>query len=254
MLNTIHKNYDYIPVTANYILQLHKDLYKFTGAAGAGAFKISDNIIREIDKNGKENIRFRPVQAWETADAIDRLCAAYKGAKDEADSLLLICMFVLDFLCIHPFNDGNGRMSRLLTLLLYYRAGYIVGKYISIEKLIETTKKEYYECLRQSSEQWHENENDYEPFVKYMLSIMIAAYRDFSSRVNLLTTSGMSKPDRVKEIIRTTPGQITKTEILKKCPDISQVTVQRALADLLSSGEILKIGGGRYTKYTWNNN
>lgn len=150
-------------------------------------------------------------------------------------------------------HDGNGRMSRLLTLLLYYRAGYIVGKYISIEKLIETTKEEYYECLRQSSEQWHENENDYEPFVKYMLSIMIAAYRDFSSRVNLLTTSGMSKPDRVKEIIRTTPGQITKTEILKKCPDISQVTVQRALADLLSSGEILKIGGGRYTKYTWNN-
>ena len=166
----------------------------------------------------------------------------------------MIPMFILDFLCIHPFNDGNGRMSRLLTLLLYYRAGYIVGKYISIEKLIETTKEEYYECLRQSSEQWHENENDYEPFVKYMLSIMIAAYRDFSSRVNLLTTSGMSKPDRVKEIIRTTPGQITKMEILKMCPDISQVTVQRALADLLSSGEILKIGGGRYTKYTWNNN
>ncbi len=105
VLNTIHKNYDYIPVTANYILQLHKDLYKFTGAAGAGAFKISDNIIREIDKNGKENIRFRPVQAWETADAIDRLCAAYKGTKDGADSLLLICMFVLDFLCIHPFNS-----------------------------------------------------------------------------------------------------------------------------------------------------
>lgn len=105
MLSTIHKIYDYIPVTANYILQLHKDLYKFTGAAGAGAFKISDNIIREIDKNGKENIRFRPVQAWETADAIDRLCAAYKGTRDGADSLLLICMFVLDFLCIHPFNS-----------------------------------------------------------------------------------------------------------------------------------------------------
>ena len=151
-------------------------------------------------------------------------------------------------------HDGNGRMSRLLTLLLLYRSGYIVGKYVSIEKLIETTKESYYNCLQQSSIGWHENENDYEPFVKYMLSIMIAAYRDFSSRVNLLTTSGMSKPDRVKEIIRTTPGQITKMEILKMCPDISQVTVQRALADLLSSGEILKIGGGRYTKYTWNNN
>ena len=212
-------------------------------------------MIEEEDTIGNTFIRFRPVPEWETPAAVESLCEAFEQAlgSEQIDPLLLIPMFILDFLCIHPFNDGNGRMSRLLTLLLYYRAGYIVGKYISIEKLIETTKEEYYECLRQSSEQWHENENDYEPFVKYMLSIMIAAYRDFSSRVNLLTTSGMSKPDRVKEIIRTTPGQITKTEILKKCPDISQVTVQRALADLLSSGEILKIGGGRYTKYTWNN-
>ena len=256
VLNTIHESHDHIPPKSAIILQLHRDLYKFESYNIGGKYKTADNVIEEEDSQGIKKIRFKPVPAWETPEAMEELCRAFEEAMatGEIDPLLLIPMFILDFLCIHPFNDGNGRMSRLLTLLLLYRSGYIVGKYISIEKLIETTKEEYYECLRQSSEQWHENENDYEPFVKYMLSIMIAAYRDFSSRVNLLTTSGMSKPDRVKEIIRTTPGQITKMEILKMCPDISQVTVQRALADLLSSGEILKIGGGRYTKYTWNNN
>ena len=256
VLSTIHEGYEYINPRPNIILQLHRDLYSYSQGAAGGSYKNSDNVIAETDAEGHQKARFIPVPAFQTAEAMEELCTRFLEAweADRIDKLVLIPMFILDFLCIHPFNDGNGRMSRLLTLLLYYRAGYIVGKYISIEKLIETTKEEYYECLRQSSEQWHENENDYEPFVKYMLSIMIAAYRDFSSRVNLLTTSGMSKPDRVKEIIRTTPGQITKMEILKMCPDISQVTVQRALADLLSSGEILKIGGGRYTKYTWNNN
>ena len=128
-----------------------------------------------------------------------------------------------------------------------------MGKYISIEKLIEQTKEIYYESLQLSSAGWHENKNDYEPFVKYMLGVIVVAYRDFSSRVSLLTTQGMSKPDRVKEIIRSTLGPITKTEILAKCPDISQVTVQRALADLVDKGDIVKLGGGRYTKYIWNN-
>ena len=173
-------------------------------------------------------------------------------ATEQIDPLILIPMFILDFLCVHPFNDGNGRMSRLLTLLLLYRAGYIVGKYISIEKLIEKTKESYYDCLHLSSAKWHENENDYEPFVKYMLGVVAAAYRDFSARVCLLTTAGMSKPDRVREIIRTNLGTITKREILEKCPDISQITVQRALADLVDSGQVIKIGGGRYTKYLWN--
>ena len=145
-------------------------------------------------------------------------------------------------------------MSRLLTLLLLYRAGYIVGKYISIEKLIENTKDIYYQCLQQSSRDWYENANDYEPFVQYMLSIVVAVYREFSSSVRLLTMQCMSKPDRVRELIKNTLGTITKKEILEKCPDISQVTVQRTLADLAESGEIIKIGGGRYTKYTWDNN
>ena len=171
---------------------------------------------------------------------------------EESDPLLISPMFVLDFLCIHPLRDGNGRMSRLLTLLLLYRAGYIVGKYISIEKLIETSKDTYYEAVHASSQEWHEGSNDYKPFVKYMLGVIVSAYRDFSSRVWMLTTKNLSKPERVREVIKETLGTITKAEIMKKCPDISQITIQRALAELMASGEIIKIGGGRYTQYTWN--
>lgn len=255
VLNTIHENHDYIPPKPSIILQLHRDLYKFEGMDIGGRYKTSDNIIEEQDAEGNKSVRFRPMLAWETPEAIEKICQSYDEAlnSENIDALIIIPMFVLDFLCVHPFNDGNGRISRLLTLLLLYRSGYIVGKYISIEKLIEQTKEIYYESLQLSSAGWHENKNDYEPFVKYMLGVIVAAYRDFSSRVSLLTTQGMSKPDRVKEIIRATLGPITKTEILAKCPDISQVTVQRALADLVDKGDIVKLGGGRYTKYIWNN-
>ena len=255
VLNTIHENHDYIPPKPSIILQLHRDLYKFEGMDIGGRYKTSDNFIEEQDAEGNKSVRFRPMPAWETPEAIEKICQSYDEAlnSENIDALIIIPMFVLDFLCVHPFNDGNGRISRLLTLLLLYRSGYIVGKYISIEKLIEQTKEIYYESLQLSSAGWHENKNDYEPFVKYMLGVIVAAYRDFSSRVSLLTTQGMSKPDRVKEIIRATLGPITKTEILAKCPDISQVTVQRALADLVDKGDIVKLGGGRYTKYIWNN-
>lgn len=255
VLNTIHENHDYIPPKPSIILQLHRDLYKFEGMDIGGRYKTSDNIIEEQDAEGNKSVRFRPMPAWETPEAIEKICQSYDEAlnSENIDALIIIPMFVLDFLCVHPFNDGNGRISRLLTLLLLYRSGYIVGKYISIEKLIEQTKEIYYESLQLSSAGWHENKNDYEPFVKYMLGVIVAAYRDFSSRVSLLTTQGMSKPDRVKEIIRATLGPITKTEILAKCPDTSQVTVQRALADLVDKGDIVKLGGGRYTKYIWNN-
>lgn len=202
-------------------------------------------MLWEEDSYGNKFVRFRTVSAWETPEAIEELCKAFNEAMvtEKIEPLILTPMFILDFLCIHPFNDGNGRMSRLLTLLLLYRAGYIVGKYISIEKLIENTKESYYNCLQISSVKWHENENDYEPFVKYMLGVIVATYRDFSSRVSLLTMNGISKPDRVTEIIRTTLGTITKAEILEKCPDISQVTVQRTLANLVDSGQVTKIGG-----------
>ncbi|WP_330586597.1 Fic family protein [Aminipila terrae] len=143
-------------------------------------------------------------------------------------------------------------MSRLITLLLLYRSGYIVGKYISIEKLIEKTKETYYEVLQESSVNWHEGANSYEPFVKYYLGVILNAYREFSSRVKLLTTSGLSKPDRIRETIKETLGKITIAEIMQKCPDISHVTIQRTLVDLRKKGEIIKISGGRYTSYVWN--
>ena len=254
VLNTIHENYDFIPVRPNMILQLHRDLYKFSNLAIGGSFKNSDNIIAEELPDGTKRVRFQPVPAWETSEAMDILCSTFVDALAdvELDSLILIPMFILDFLCIHPFNDGNGRMSRLITLLLLYQSGYFVGKYISIERLIADSKETYYEALQDSSAGWHEGTNDYLPFVRYMLGIVVAAYREFTSRVDILITRGLSKPERVREIIRSTTGRITKTQIMKQCPDISQKTVERALKELMDSDRIIKIGGGRYTSYTWN--
>ena len=158
-------------------------------------------------------------------------------------------MFILDFLCIHPFNDGNGRMSRLLTLLLFYKAGYIVGKYVSMEMLIEKTKETYYEALQASSVGWHEGENSYEPFVKYYLGIMLKAYNEFESRVEHLKYHNLSKPDRIKAVIDNKVGKITKKKIMELCPDISKVTVERTLTDLVKSGYIAKVGAGPSTGY-----
>ena len=238
VLNTIHENYDFIPVRPNMILQLHRDLYKYSNLAIGGSFKNSDNIIAEELPDGTKRVRFQPVPAWETSEAMDILCSTFVDAlaDPELDSLILIPMFILDFLCIHPFNDGNGRMSRLMTLLLLYQSGYFVGKYISIERLIADSKETYYEVLQESSAGWHEGTNDYLPFVRYMLGIVVAAYREFTSRVDILITRGLSKPERVREIIHSTTGRITKTQIMKQCPDISQKTVERALKELMDSG------------------
>ena len=254
VLTSIHENYDYIPPRPSMILQLHRDLYKFSGSDSGGSYKTSDNVILQTDAEGNQFMRFQPVPAWETSEAVEQLCRAYEEALNQTDfdPLLFIPVFVLDFLCIHPFNDGNGRMSRLLTLLLLYRQGYIVGKYISIEKLIEQSKETYHEALRQSSQNWHEERNDYLPFVRYSLGIVAAAYRDFSSRVKLLTTSGIAKPERIREILKNHLGKMTKAELMARCPDISIATVQRSLIELQKSGDIIKIGGGRYTSYTWN--
>lgn len=254
VLAVIHESHDFIPPKPSMILQLHRDLYKFSGKSIGGSYKSADNVIAEEDAQGNKFVRFQPVPAWETTEAMEQVCAALEeaGKNTEYDLLLLIPVFILDFLCIHPFNDRNGRMSRLLTLLLLYRNGYIVGKYISIEKLIEMSGETYYETLQQSSEGWYEEKNDYMPFVRYMLGVIVAAYREFSYRVQHMTTSGPSKPDRVREIIKGTLGKITKTEIMQKCPDISQVTIQRALNGLLKNDAIIKLSGGRYASYTWN--
>lgn len=254
VLNTIHENYEYVPVKPALIQQFHKDLYRFQGLDAGGRYKNADNVIAETDTEGNQKVRFHPVAAWETSEAMEALCKAYEEAllDEKLDSLVLIPMFVLDFLCIYPFNEGNGRMSRLLTLLLLHKNGYVVGKYISIEKMIEMSNDTYYEALWASLQNWHENENDYAPFVNYMLGVILEAYKEFFSKVQFFTAAGITKGERIEKIIKETAGIITKVEIMRKCPGISQITVQRTLIDLQNAGKIKKIGGGRYTKYIWN--
>ena len=251
VLATIHESYEYINPSPNVILQLHRDLYSYSQGASGGSYKNSDNVIAETDTEGHQKARFIPVPAFQTAKAMDELCASFLEAweADCMDKLVLIPMFILDFLCIHPFNDGNGRMSRLLTLLLFYKAGYIVGKYVSMEMLIEKTKETYYEVLQESSIGWHEGENSYEPFVKYYLGIILKAYHEFESRVEHLKHRSLSKPDRIKAVIDKRVGKITKKEIMELCPDISKVTVERTLTDLVKSGYIAKVGAGPATAY-----
>ena len=251
VLTTIHENYEYIPIRPNNLLQLHRDLYSFGGKELGGRFKNTDNIIAETDRDGNEHIRFKPTPAFQTQDAIEDLCQTFNEAldKNEYDALLLIPMFVLDFLSIHPFNDGNGRMSRLLTLLLLYRSGYIVGKYISIEMLIEKSKETYYEALKASSQGWHESENDYLPFVSYFLGIILKAYQEFQDRVEHLHGKTLSKTNRIKAVFKKRLGKITKTDISTLCPDISISTIERTLKEMVDMGEIQKVGKGRGTGY-----
>lgn len=249
VLQTIHENYEYIEPTKNIILQLHRDLYSFAG--DGGHFKTNDNQITEIDATGERKIRFKPVSAFETPRAIENLSENFLQAirEPQISALILIPMFILDFLSIHPFNDGNGRMSRLLTLLLYYRADFIVGKYVSLEMLIEKSKETYYEALHDSSIDWHTNKNDYGPFIKYYIGILLKAYSEFEDRVEHLRYRHLSKPERIEAIIERSVGKITKKDILFQAPDISKTTVERTLLELRKKGKITKIGRGRATAY-----
>lgn len=255
VLTLIHENYEYMDITPNIILQMHKNLYKYSSKSYGGHFKDSENAIEEIDEKGTRRIRFKPVSSFETPKAIEDLCNSYnlEIQKNEIDPLMLIPVFILDFLCIHPFIDGNGRMSRLLTLLLLYKSGYIVGKYISIEKIIENTKESYYSTLEQSSTNWYEEKNDYTYFSEYYLGIILSAYKDFSDRVEYITNKKINAKDRVAIIIKNHIGKITKQEIVEKCPDKSVGTIERVLKELLDEDVILKISGGRFTSYTYNN-
>jgi Uncharacterized conserved protein len=215
ILQLIHENYDYMAPRVNVILQLHRDLYQFSPSAVGGKFKNSDNIIAETDSEGNNRVRFQPLSAFETPDAIERLTNTFVAAinAEKHDPLLLIPMFILDFLCIHPFNDGNGRMSRLITLLLLYRSGYIVGKYISLEMIIEKTKETYYDMLQSSSQLWHESKNSNLPFVKYYLEVILRAYKEFSSRVEHLQNRNLSKPERIKLLFDNTLKKLSKRDL-----------------------------------------
>lgn len=201
VLATIHESYEYIPVSEKIILQLHRDLFKYSNKATGRKFKSTQNYIQEI-RNGETFIRFKPLDPFETVPAIKDICETYNREidKGEIHPLILIPIFIHDFLCIHPFNDGNGRMSRLLTTLLLYKNGYFIGKYISIEEKIEKTKDIYYEELKKSGKNWHENNEDPRFFIKYILSMILSAYRDFEERVDIFNVK-KSAFEKVKETI-----------------------------------------------------
>lgn len=250
VLKIIHENHDYITLTSNILLQLHRDLYTY--APSGGNFKNADNVIAETDSEGNQSARFIPVPAFQIPEFMNNLCKEFLKvfSENKTDKLLLIPMFILDFLCIHPFNDGNGRMSRLLTLLLLYQAGYTVGKYISIEMLIEKTKETYYEALQKSSVGWHKNRNTYEPFVSYTLGILLKAYEEFENRIGYLKK--VKKSEKIKMLIDKTVGSISKKQIMEYYPEISKVTVERTLINLVKTGYIKKVGSGRNSAYIKN--
>ena len=254
VLTLIHENYNFIDINQNTILQLHRDLYKYTGYSYGGKFKNSQNFIEEENEKGEKKIRFTPLSPVETPIAIEELCKNYNELvnNEMCDLLVLIPIFILDFVSIHPFNDGNGRMSRLLTLLLLYKANYMVGKYISIEKIIEETKDSYYDTLEKSSTNWHNNENDYSYFVEYYLGIILNAYKEFDSRINIVENKRITAYDRIIDIFKDNIIPIDKAFIMNKCPNLSETTIERSLNKLLKEDKIVKISGGRYTKYKWN--
>lgn len=253
VLNTIHESYEYIPLTGNYILQLHNMLYRYSGRSIGGRFKNTQNYISETGADGNTFVRFTPIAPHETPGAVADICESYNKAVDDGtlDPLILIPVFINDFLCIHPFNDGNGRISRLLTTLLLYRCGYMVGRYISIETKIEKTKDSYYDVLQTASHRWYEGENNVVPFVKYILGIILSAYRDFEDRVSLV---GEKLPalDIVRRAVQKKIGKFTKSEIMDLCPSIKKASVENSLKKLTEIGEIIRHGNGKSTYYTRN--
>ena len=251
VLALIHESHDLIPVSPGVILQLHRDLFAPTGLGFGGQWKDADNAIVQVNADGSTSLRFKPTSALETPAAVEGLCRSYAEAltAHRVDPLLLAAVFTFDFASIHPFNDGNGRMSRLLFLLLLYQAGHDAGKYISIERAIEESKQSYYETLRLSSVGWQDGANDYRPFVEYLLGVVTGAYRELDRRLSAMEGAGGNKAARVEEEICGTLGAFTKRDLLLKLPDISAVTVERVLKALLDAGRIEKMGAGRGTRY-----
>ena len=251
VLNTIHESYEYIPIRASYILQLHRDLYKYSGKDIGGRFKNTQNIIAETKADGTQVVRFTPLPPYETPAAIDAICESFNQVIDSCviDPLVLIPVFIHDFLCIHPFNDGNGRMSRLLTTLLLYRCGYMVGRYISIESKIEKTKSNYYDALEKSGIDWYEENNDPSPFIKYILGIILASYRDFESRMSLVDEK-LPAIEQVRMAIKEKIGKFTKSEIMELVPAVGKASVENSLKKLTEEGFIERHGKGKSTFYT----
>lgn len=251
VLNVIHESYEYIPITLNYILQLHKMLYSHSPKAIGGNFKNVQNYISGTDVNGKSYTIFTPLSPFETPIAIENICEEFNKAiaENEVDPLILIPIFIHDFLCIHPFLDGNGRMSRLLTTLLLYRCGYLVGKYISLEAKIAKNKNLYYYSLEQSQKDWEVGKDNPESFIKYLLGTIISAYRDFEERVDIVS-SNVSAIEMVKKAISSIIGKFTKAQLVELCPSLSVKSVESSLKKLVDENALEKHGAGKNTYYT----
>ena len=250
VLNIIHENFDVIPISQNYILQLHKILYSHMNNFMAGKTKNVQNYISATYPDGHVQVLFTPMAPCETPEAIDKICEEYNLAigNMELEPLILIPVFIHDFLCIHPFNDGNGRMSRLLTTLLLYRNGFYVGRYISLEGKIAKNKDLYYDALSRSQDGWHEGTEDIIPFIKYMLGIILAAYKDFEDSMDLIGVK-LSALEIVRRASKNKLGRFNKQDIRELCPNLSDSSIEGALRKMLSSGELKREGKGKNTCY-----
>lgn len=250
-LNNIHLEYKNIDFRQSDILRLHKIMMNYAGYEYGGQYKTDDNVILEIDANGNRRVRFRPIPASETSKAMEQLELAYMAARSDANinQLLLIPCVILDFLCIHPFRDGNGRMSRLLSLLLLYKNGYDAGKYVSFEEQINNYKSYYYDSLKQSSVGWDTNENSYFPFIENFLSTLYMCYKELDKRFAVVHGKKITKKARIEATVLNSLTPLAKAEICKILPDVSPTTVEAVLRDMVKTGSIRRIGSGRSTRY-----
>ena len=250
VLNIIHESFEAIPITQNYILQLHKIMYSHMSNPLAGHTKNNQNYISATYPDGHTEILFTPLAPYETPEALDRICEEYNRVigNFEVEPLIAIPIFIHDFLCIHPFNDGNGRMSRLLTTLLLYRNGFYVGKYISLEAKIAQNKDLYYKTLNQAQIGWLEGTEDSVPFIKYILGTVLAAYKDFEDRFSIIEKK-IPAIDMVRMAAENKIGRFTKQDIHELCPSLSISSIESSLRKLVASGELKREGIGRATYY-----
>jgi Fic family protein len=252
-LNAIHNGFENIVLDTQSILSLHSVLLSYT-ETGGGNYKTFDNVIFEIDREGNRKIRFTPTKAIETQSAMQQLIYAFIDANSDSgiNKLLLIPCFILDFLCIHPFSDGNGRMSRLLSLLLLYKAGLDAGKYISFEEQINKNKNSYYETLRKSSENWESNTNNYLPFIENFIFTLLICYKELDKRFAVIHSKKVSKRERIEQTILNSLLPLGKQEINYILPDVSATTIEMVVAQMLKQGRIKKIGTFKNAKYIKN--
>ncbi|EFU76744.1 Fic family protein [Lachnoanaerobaculum saburreum] len=250
VLNIIHESFDAIPISKNYILQMHKIMFSHMNNPMAGQTKNVQNYISATYPDGHTEILFTPLSPFETPEALDKICSEYNKVigNFELEPLIAIPIFIHDFLCIHPFNDGNGRMSRLLTTLLLYRNGFYVGRYISLEAIIAKNKQAYYDVLGKSGENWHEENENVLPFIKYILGTILAAYKAFEDRFSIVEEK-LPAVELVRKSTLQKLGRFTKQDIIELCPSLSVSSIEGALRKLITEGEIKREGVGRSTKY-----